>query len=311
MILVTGIILVLGSLAAALYVVFAPPVSAVPLERRRAQGAVQESAMTALTQSVVDLVDRRMRSRNWAPFTARELELAAVSMTPGYLVVLLSIISIIAFTVFVGLTQNVLIALIAALVVPFGAKIVIRSMTSKRRQAFAGQLDETLQLLAAALRAGHGLTRAFDTVSKECEPPMSSELSRIVNENRIGRDLVEAVSQTADRMQSADFQWVAEAVGIQRETGGNLNEVLGRVGDTIRERGELAREVRTLSAEGRMSAMVLAALPFLTVGVLSVVNPAFMNPLYTTRAGLIAFGISSVLFVSGILWMKIVVNVKV
>lgn len=311
MTLLLGIVLIVGSLGVLFYLLFAPPVAKVPLDRRRPEGTAQTSPLTALTQALVDLVDRRLRSRGWVPFTAKELELAAVSMTPGYLVVLVAVLSLISLMLVTGLTQNVLIGLLVAVLVPFGAKAVLRHMAGKRRAAFAAQLDETLQLLAAALRAGHGLTRAFDTVSKECEPPMSAELARIVNENRIGRDLVDAVSQTADRMQNSDFQWVAEAVGIQRETGGNLNEVLDRVGDTIRERAELQREVRTLSAEGRMSAMVLAALPFLTVGLLSVVNPAFMHPLYTTHAGMVAFGVSAVLFTTGLLWMKTVVNVKV
>ena len=83
------------------------------------------------------------------------------------------------------------------------------------------------------------------------------------------------------------------------------------MGDTIRERAQLYREIRTLSAEGRMSAMVLVALPFLTVGALSVINPTFMHPLYTTHAGFIAVGVSAVLFTVGIVWMRVVVNVKV
>jgi tight adherence protein B len=310
MTLLLGVFLVVAALATGLYLLLVPA-SRVPLERRRPPGAVQKSALAELTDSLVDLVDRRLLSRRWAPFTAQELELAAVRMTPGYVVVLVSVLSFIAFMLLTGLTTNPLVGIFGALLVPVGAKLVLKNLAGKRRTAFAGQLDETLQLLAAALRAGHGLTRAFDTVSRECGAPMSVELSRIVNENRIGRDLVDAVARTAERMQSPDFQWVAEAVGIQRETGGNLNEVLDRVGSTIRERGELQREVRTLSAEGRMSAMVLAALPFLTVTLLTVVNSAFMRPLYTTHAGAVAFVISAVLFTAGIVWMKIVVNVKV
>lgn len=309
--LVIGVISVLGALCAFSFVLFGPQVSRIDVSRRRPPGTTRTSALTSLTNAVVELVDRRLRSRGWAPFTAQELELAAVKMTPGYLVVLVSMISFTTFMVIAGLSRNLVGAFVVALLVPLFAKLVLRHLAGKRRSAFADQVDETLQLLAAALRAGHGLTRAFDTVSRETDPPMSEELARIVNENRIGRDLVDAVTQTAERMQNPDFRWVAEATGIQRETGGNLNEVLDRVGDTIRERAQLRREVRTLSAEGRMSAMVLVALPFLTVGALSVLNPTFMHPLYTTRAGYMAFGISAVLFTVGITWMRVVVNVKV
>lgn len=311
MMLLLGIFGVLGALVAASLALFGSTVGKLDISRRRPPGTVEKSPLSSLTDTIVEMVDRRLRSRGWVPFTARELELAAVKMTPGYLLVLVSMIAFIAFMIVASLGRSIVGAVVVALLVPLFTKLVLRHLAGKRRQAFADQVDETLQLLAAALRAGHGLTRAFDTVSRETDPPMSEELARIVNENRIGRDFVEAVTQTADRMQNLDFRWVAEATGIQRESGGNLNEVLDRVGDTIRERAQLQREVRTLSAEGRMSALVLIALPFLTVGALTVLNPAFMHPLYTTHAGYVAIGISAVLFAVGILWMRVVVNVKV
>jgi len=306
-----GLLCVVGAISALAVALFAAPVSRIDVSRRRPPGMTQKTALSALTDMLVELVDRRMRSRRWVPFTAKELELAGVRMTPGYLVVLVSLLAATALMVVTLLSQNPLGGLVFALLVPVGAKLVLRNKAAKRRKGFANQLDETLQLLAAALRAGHGLTRAFDVVSKEIDPPMAEELARIVNENRIGRDLVEAVTQTAERMQNEDFRWVAEAVGIQRETGGNLNEVLDRVGETIRERAELKREIKTLSAEGRLSAWILAALPVLTVTGLSFINPDFMHPLYSTRAGLIAFIISGIMFSIGIAWMRVVVNVKV
>ena len=306
-----GLFLVAAALGVAFYAMFASPVTRVSLDRRRPPGNVKKSPLSALTDAMVEFVDHTLRSRGWLPFTARELELAAVRMTPGYLVVLVSILAFIAAMLAGTLSRSPLVGLLAAVAVPLMAKLVLRHLAGKRRKAFDGQLDETLQLLAAALRAGHGLTRAFDTVSKETDPPMSEELARVVNENRIGRDLVDAVGQTAERMQNVNFRWVAEAVGIQQETGGNLNEVLDKVGSTIRERNKLLRDVRTLSAEGRMSAMVLVALPFLTVAGLSFLNPDFMRPLYTTSTGLIAFVVSGVLLTVGIVWMKIIVNVKV
>ncbi|MCW2801486.1 MAG: Type secretion system domain protein [Aeromicrobium sp.] len=311
MILFLGVVLVLAALSIVYFGLLSNASSRVDISRRRPPGSVRKSPLAGATEGLVELVDRVLRSRGWVPFTAKELELAAVRMTPGYLVVLVGVISFIVLMVVATLTQGLLLALLAAAAVPLLAKLVLRNLAGRRRKEFSEQLDETLQLLAAALRAGHGLTRSFDSVSREVGAPMSEELARVVNENRIGRDLVDAVSDTAERMQSSDFRWVAEAVGIQRETGGNLNEVLDRVGDTIRERNELKREVQTLSAEGRMSAIILAVLPFLTVALLTFINPTFMNPLFTTRAGAIAIVVSAVMFVVGGLWMKIVVNVKV
>lgn len=301
----------MAALVAVAYALFAAPVNRVAINRRRPPGELKKSTLTAVTDAMVEFVDRMLKSRGWVPFTAKELELAAVRITPGYLVVLVIALAFVAASLVGIATQNLVLGLFAAVAVPVGAKLILRHLAAKRRKAFDGQLEQTLLLLAGALRAGHGLTRAFDTVSRETDAPMSEELARIVNENRIGRDLVDAVEQSAARMQSVNFRWVAEAVGIQQETGGNLNEVLDKVGTTIRERNELLGDVRTLSAEGRMSAMVLIALPFLTVAGLSFLNPEFMGPLYTTSTGHIAFGVCAVLLTIGIAWMKIIVNVKV
>ena len=124
--------------------------------------------------------------------------------------------------------------------------------------------------------------------------PTSEEFARIVNENRIGRDLVEAMNTTADRMASQDFRWVAEAVAVQRDTGGNLNEVLDNVGATIRERNHILREVQTLSAEGRMSAVILMVLPIFVGLGMTVTNPGYMAPLFEGMTGYIVLGVRGV-----------------
>ncbi len=195
--------------------------------------------------------------------------------------------------------------------VPLITKAVLRRRGNKRRRAFGDQLDESLQMIASALRAGHSLARALDTASREAPVPTSEEFARIVNENRIGRDLVDAMNTTADRMDSQDFRWVAEAVAVQRDTGGNLNEVLDKVGTTIRERNHILREVQTLSAEGRMSAVILMVLPvFVGLG-MTVTNPGYMAPLFDGLTGVVILGIAALLFTAGGLWMRAIVNVKV
>ena len=194
---------------------------------------------------------------------------------------------------------------------PLVAKVTLSSRATKRRAAFEEQLEPTLQLVASALRAGHSLTRAIDTTSRDSLSPTAEEFGRILNENRIGRDLVEAMHTTAERMESEDFHWVAEAVSVQRETGGNLNEVLDRVGDTIRERSALKREIRTLSSEGRASARVLMLLPVFVGAGQFAINQEAQAPLYTTTTGHIALGVSLLLYVVGGLWMRAITNVKI
>ncbi|NRQ48291.1 type II secretion system F family protein [Aeromicrobium stalagmiti] len=293
------------------YAVLAPSVGKVALSRRRPVGAEPKSQLNALSEGLVALVDSVLKRRGWVPFPSAEIEMASLRMTAGSLVVLVSTLSFVALLLGTAFFGHVLVGLVLAVLVPIITKVVLRSRGSKRRTAFGEQLDESLQMIASALRAGHSLARALDTASREAPAPTSEEFARIVNENRIGRDLVEALYTTADRMDSQDFRWVAEAVAVQRDTGGNLNEVLDKVGATIRERNQILREVRTLSAEGRMSAVVLMVLPVLVALGMSVSNPGYMAPLFQGSTGFIVLGIAAFLFAVGGVWMRAIVNVKV
>ncbi len=171
---------------------------------------------------------------------------------------------------------GLLLGLLAAVAVPLGAKLFVRFKTSRRQSAFADQLDDSLQLMASSLRAGHSIMRAMDAVSQEAASPTSEEFARLVNETRVGRDLAEALDEIAERTASDDFAWVAQAIAIHREVGGNLAEVLDAVGHTIRERNAIRRQVKALSAEGKLSAIVLMALPFGIVAFISMTNPSYL-----------------------------------
>lgn len=197
---------------------------------------------------------------------------------------------------------------IAAFVL-LGARFLLERRISARRTAFADQLDDTLSLVASGLRAGHSLPRAMDAVAHEAESPTAEEFARILNQHRLGRDLGEALQLSAERMRSDDLAWVAQAVAIHREVGGNLSEVLDHVGETIRERAAVRRQVQTLSAEGRISANVLIALPVLIAIVLAIVSPGYLLVFLTTPLGWALIGASVVLFAIGVLWLRAVVRV--
>ena len=131
----------------------------------------------------------------------------------------------------------------------------------RRLKAFKGQLADTLQLMAGSLSAGLSLLQSVDTVVREGTDPIAGEFRRAVVESRLGVEIEDALSGVADRMQSVDFEWVVMAIRIQREVGGNLSELLNKVAETIREREYLERQVKTLSAEGRLSVWILGGLP--------------------------------------------------
>ena len=305
-----GLLLTTFAVCSLVYALTAAPVDRIPMERRTI-GTIEEKPVLALTSDyLVASVDRLLKQSSWVPFRARELELAGLKATPGSLIVTVTAIAVALLFAVTAIIGDFLIAMLLAVLVPVIAKFILKVKTDRRRKAFKNQLDETLQIIASALRAGHSFTRALDAVATEAESPTAEEFARVINENRIGRDLIVALLQTADRMESEDFRWVAEAVAVHRDTGGNLNEVLDRVGQTMRERNQVRQQVDALAAEGKFSAIVLMALPVVVAGAFSVINPTYLAPLFATRGGQMMLAFSFVLYVVGGLWLKKIVNVK-
>ena len=134
------------------------------------------------------------------------------------------------------------------------------------------------------------------------------ELRRVVNETRIGRDLIASLLETAGRMKSTDFLWTAQAVETQREVGGNLAEVLENVNETIRERAQLGRQVRALSAEGKMSAAVLLGLPIIMLILLSILNPTYPQTFFGTVAGWIMLSAAGLQLGVGAFWLSRIIK---
>jgi len=182
---------------------------------------------------------------------------------------------------------------------------------SRREAAFLGQLPDTLQLLAGSLQAGYSLPQAMDSVIREAKPPIATEFNRALVETRLGLPAEEALDGIAARTHSRDFSWIVMAIRIQREVGGNLAELLGTVAETLRERERLHRQIRSLSAEGRLSAIILAALPFVFTGYLLIKQPDYLRPLYTNPYGIGLSFVGIVLLLVGVEWMRRAIKVEV
>jgi tight adherence protein B len=260
--------------------------------------------------------DRMLQDAGWYARFGERLELAGMTMRPASVVTLVALLTaggVIVGTV-LGLVRGfplgLLFPVVFAALVLFGARAVIARRIAKRRSAFAEQLDDTLQLMASGLRAGHSLPAALDAVAAEAESPTAEEFARLLNKNRIGYDLAQAIEECAERMDCDDLAWTAQAVAIHREVGGNLGEVLDHVGETIRERNQIRRQVRTLSAEGRISANVLIALPIAIATLLAFVSPDYVRLFVTTPIGLVLIGISVVLFIIGVLWLRQITKIR-
>ncbi len=291
-----------AALIVALVVLPAGP-SRVPLSRLDPSLAPPTSALAGAGAAAGAAVEKVLLKRGRLAAGAAALERAGMATTLPDFVLAVGLTTVLGMVIGALLGGPVL-ALLVLVLVPFGAKLLLGFRAGRRQTAFADQLDDSLQLMAGSLRAGHSLLRAVDSVSHEAESPTSEEFARIVNETRVGRDLNDALDEVAARMGSEDFTWVAQAIAIHREVGGNLAEVLDAVGHTIRERNAIRRQVKALSAEGKLSAIVLMALPFGVTGFLSITNPEYLAKFTESIVGYGMLAGAAVMLLVGGLWLK-------
>ena len=264
----------------------------------------------ALLQRALAMTEEFADRQGFLETVNSKLEMAEVPLKAGEALLIWA-----AALIFLGVVGFVLggplIALVFVLVVGLAGPGFLNFKASSRRRKFETQLPDTLTLLAGALRAGFSLMQAVDAVSQEVQDPMGREMRRVVSETRLGRDLEEALDDTSERMGSPDFSWAVMAIRIQREVGGNLAELLLTVAETMRQRERLRREVKALTAEGRISAYVLALLPPGLGLVMYMGNPDYMSPLFHDIIGQILLGLSLVGMIVGFFWMQKVVQIDV
>ena len=271
-------------------------------------------AWRELRRRAVASTDRMLRRHGWVD--AGKLDLAGVTWSAGAftLVVALAAAAAAGLGVLIAVAQRTPAAwalpVVFAIATVLIARLQVEQRIGRRRTRFAEQLEDTLQLIAGGLRAGHSLPRAIDAVAREAESPTAEEFTRIVNEHRLGRDIDEALLAAADRMKSDDLAWTAQAVAIHRDIGGNLSELLDHVADTVRERQQIRRQVQTLSAEGRVSAIVLMVLPIVVAVLLSVISPSYLAMFVTTPLGFALLGLSVLLFIVGGIWMRAITRIS-
>lgn len=203
-----------------------------------------------------------------------------------------------------GLLVGTLGALAFGAMVVVGYRLTADLRMARRRSQFEDQLPEMLQMVAGSLRSGTSLLQSLEVVRQEAPQPLSSEIRRVLHEGRLGRDLNDSFSDLATRMRSTDFEWVVGAFDIHREVGGDLAEVLDRISDTIRGRNRVRGQMQALSAEGRLSGLVLSLLPPGMFLALSVLNPTYISELTDRGIGWVLLGGATALLVVGAIWLQ-------
>jgi tight adherence protein B len=241
---------------------------------------------------------------------ALELPRAGIAYTPAEFVAATAVGTAI-FGLLTGLLFSPVFGLVVAVVVALGARLFVRLRAKRWLTNFEAQLPEAFDLLAASLEAGSSLPQAMALVADEGDPPVSEEFSQVLAETRLGVPLTEAMQASVQRVGSRDYAWCVQAVGIQQEFGASLAGVLRTLGEFMRWRQELKREVSALTAEGRVSAYVLVGLPFAVAGFFTLTNPGYLAPLVSTPLGWGMTLAATVLMVIGAAWMMKIVKVEV
>ena len=235
----------------------------------------------------------------------------------GYSVSLGQIVLSSAFAALLGaaaawqLTQQVLLAVGAFLLLGITPFMFLRHAASRRLAKFEEQFPEAIDLIARALRAGHAFTTGLGMVADEVEEPVRTEFRLLHDRQNYGMPLPDALKSLAVRVPLLDARFFATAVLTQRESGGNLSEVLDGLSKLIRERFKLKRQVRTLSAHGRITGWVLAALPIALAGLMFVISPEHIGLLFTDPLGVRMIVAAGVLQVIGFIAMQRIVNIEI
>jgi tight adherence protein B len=309
MTLTIGVALLIAALLLLSVAILSPGAARVPLDRRRPAQASADSSLSRFAGSAVTLADGFFAQRKVRLFNRDALEQAGLRLGQGDFYVLLLIGGFVcALGGFV--VGGVLLALLLVLLTPVAGHLVLKILAGKRRAKFDDQLGDTLQLLSGGLRAGHSILRAIDAAGAESQSPTAEEMRRVITETSLGRDLLASLTDTAERMQNEDFVWIAQAIQINREVGGNLAEVLDQVNETIRERSEIKGHIKSLAAEGKFSAYILMAMPVGIVLMLMLVNPGYMNVMFTNPLGWLMMAASVILMTIGGLWMRKIIDLK-
>ena len=282
------------------------------LRYRTGSADLVPEAETGSATSQLAWLERLLDGRSATRRMQVALQAGEIALTPASWVALRIMIAAVLIIVLAVLFRSPLIGLVlGALLGWVGSGVWLRSRAKARQKHFADELPDFLMLLASSLRAGLSFTHALDSYVADSKGEIGRQMRRVLREVQVGAELDDALNVCADRMANEDLRWVVTALSIQREVGGSLSVILDAAAHTIKERRELQREVRSLSAEGRLSAYILIALPVGVFLFLLLTRREYVSVLWTEPLGMGMLVFFFVLMGVGIVWMRSVVRIKV
>ncbi|MGC9520804.1 MAG: type II secretion system F family protein [Anaerolineae bacterium] len=259
---------------------------------------------------VTQTVDRALEGRSFAQNLATQLAQANLKWTVGEFLILTILLSLLLGLLFYAIGRYILIpvGIIAGFFIP---RIYLGVRKNTRLKEFNDQLSDALNLMVNSLRAGYSTMQALEVISNEMPEPIAEEFGRVVLELQLGVSFDTAMANLLRRVPSPDLDLVITAMSVQREVGGNLAEVLDAISFTIRERVRIKGEIKTLTAQGRITGYVITALPFGLGMIIYLINPGFMDVLFTDPCGWIMMGAAVILIVIGYIAVNKIVSIEV
>lgn len=243
--------------------------------------------------------------------TTEQMQQAHLFFKPGELLAITLLIPLFLFFTFLAVTSNLVLSLPPSIVGLFIPKLYVTSAQTKRKKALSNQLPEFLNILSNALRAGLSFNQAIATAGNEMSDPIRWEFQKVMRDNSLGRPMDEALQELANRTGDEDVEMLVSAIIIQRQVGGNLSEVLDMIAQTIRDRVKLKGEIRTLTAQNKLSAWIVGLLPIVISFALTLVNPQYLEPLFTELLGQILIGLAIIMMIMGALVLKNITTLEV
>lgn len=270
----------------------------------------QEASKSLIERALGDAQARKIVRSPWITQLRTEMEVADIKIGFEQLMALSLLLGVfLGYLLYASVHSPF--GAVLGLFVPIGAVLGIRFLAGRQRRLFSEQLPDNLAVVASAMRSGQTFVGALKAVLEDAPEPSKRELRRAVLDEEVGIPLADALGQVTVRMKSEDFQHVAVVAALQRETGGNTAEVIDLVAQTVRERIEIRRMVRGLTAQGRLSGGILSGLPIAMLVFISTINPSYVHPLFHTTAGLVALGVAIGLVAAGGITMKKIIEIKV
>ncbi len=270
---------------------------------------IEDKPRSLVQRALGDPGSRQVAKSGWSARFTEEMDVARVQISPSRLVLITGVAMLVLAYILVTLEGPI--ALLLGLLVPFAVRQVIKTRANRQRRAFGEQLPDNLSVVASALRAGNTFVGSLGVVTTDAPEPSKRELRRALSDEQLGVPLVDALNKISDRMRSTDFHHVALIATLQAETGGNTAEILDVVTVTIRERLELRRMVRTLTAQGRLAGWVLSAMPAGLLLLLSLLNPKYTSPLFHETLGIMALAAATTMVIAGSFAIRKIVDIDV